>query len=48
MRFPFGSVRRQLARCLLRSRLVLAPLILVAPGVCASWGWVENMVGTVY
>lgn len=32
MRFPFGSVRRQLARCLLRSRLVLAPLILVAPG----------------
>lgn len=48
MRFPFGSVRRQLARCLLHSCPVLAPLVLVAPGVCACLGWVENVVGTVY
>ncbi|XP_067563747.1 inosine triphosphate pyrophosphatase isoform X4 [Pseudorca crassidens] len=33
MRFPFGSVRRQLARCLLHTCPVLAPLVLVAPGV---------------
>ncbi|XP_057385908.1 inosine triphosphate pyrophosphatase isoform X2 [Balaenoptera acutorostrata] len=44
MRFPFGSVRRQLARCLLHTCPVLAPLVLVAPGVCACWGWVQGPV----
>lgn len=47
MRFPFRSVRRQLARCLLHTCPVLAPLVLVASGLCACWGRADNMVGTV-
>lgn len=47
MRFPYRSVRRQLARCLPPTCPKLASLVLGAPGGCACWAEGENnRVGT--
>lgn len=50
MRFPYRSVRKQLARCLLLTCPILAPLVLVASGCCACWaqqriiGWAQLVI----